>query len=91
MNRIQCTVHGKVQGVGFRYWTQKKALALGLCGWVKNLPDGSVALEAQGAENALTDFMDALHHGPLFSKVTQIECSWKDALPEPEQTFLITY
>ncbi|ABB39240.1 acylphosphatase [Oleidesulfovibrio alaskensis G20] len=48
MNRIACTVHGRVQGVGFRYWTKRKAAALGLRGWVKNAPDGTVMLEAAG-------------------------------------------
>lgn len=49
--------YGRVQGVGFRYYAVNKANQLGLTGWVKNLPDGSVEMEAQGAEAAIDELI----------------------------------
>lgn len=47
------TIEGKVQGVSYRYYCREKALSLGLSGYVKNLPDGSVFIEATGEKDAL--------------------------------------
>ncbi|MFV0421432.1 acylphosphatase [Oleidesulfovibrio sp.] len=89
MERIRCTVHGRVQGVGFRYWTQKKATSLGLSGWVKNCSDGTVQLEATGLEEQLSDLVEALNEGPLFSKVTQVDCKRLQSSGATENEFLI--
>ena len=48
--RIHIVFYGRVQGVGFRYYAVNKANQLGLTGWVKNLPDGTVEMEVQGEE-----------------------------------------
>jgi acylphosphatase len=58
------TVLGHVQGVFFRASTADKAKALGLAGQVKNLPDGSVFIEAEGEDTALGEFVKWTHHGP---------------------------
>ena len=49
--------YGRVQGVGFRYYAVNKANQLGLTGWVRNLPDGSVEMEAQGYEEQIDELI----------------------------------
>jgi len=65
-------VVGRVQGVGFRQFAAARAKALGLIGWVRNLPDGSVEAEAQGDETILTEFEALLRRGPQLSQVDSL-------------------
>jgi len=55
-------VYGRVQGVGFRYWTVQVARAFGITGWVRNRPDYSVEIFAEGTGAALYDFFTAVEH-----------------------------
>lgn len=55
-------VEGRVQGVGFRYWTVQVAREFGITGWVRNCPDYSVEIFAEGECTALYDFFDAVRH-----------------------------
>jgi acylphosphatase len=57
MIRRRYRFHGKVQGVGFRNFCQEAALSRDTRGWVRNLPDGSVEMEAEAAENVLEDLL----------------------------------
>jgi acylphosphatase len=66
-------VRGRVQGVGFRWWTQRTGSALGLGGHVRNLSDGSVEVHAAGPGDALDAFERALHEGPPGSRVSSVE------------------
>jgi len=77
MKHADIKVFGRVQGVGFRFYTTKQARSLGIKGWVKNMPDGSVHCEAEGQESALNDFIKAVKKGPVSSKVkdTKVEKS----------------
>jgi acylphosphatase len=68
------TVSGRVQGVGFRNWTQKTAQKMNISGWVRNLSDGRVEIKAKGSEMDELKFWQACQKGPLFSKV--IESNW---------------
>ncbi len=68
------TVSGRVQGVGFRNWTQKTAQKMNISGWVRNLSDGRVEIKAQGSETDELQFWQACQKGPLFAKV--IESNW---------------
>ena len=68
------TVAGRVQGVGFRAWTERQARKLGLSGWVRNLSDGRVEIMAKGEEKSELIFWQACQKGPLFAKV--IEINW---------------
>lgn len=70
----RCIISGIVQGVGFRYWTRDTARSLNLQGWVRNLPDGTVELEAFGPEDSLRTLQDLLHEGPPYSRVTEVRC-----------------
>ena len=55
-------VEGRVQGVGFRYWTVQVAREFGITGWVRNCPDYSVEIFAEGEGSALYDFFNAVQH-----------------------------
>jgi acylphosphatase len=65
----QYVVQGRVQGVGYRYFALREAEALGVNGFARNLPDGTVEVLAEGPEEALTRFEEKLRAGPAFSRV----------------------
>ena len=73
---VRCTVHGRVQGVGFRYTTVKQAHRLGLTGWVRNDYDGTVEVVAEGPEQAVRRLVDRLKKGPPAARVTRVDVSW---------------
>jgi acylphosphatase len=66
-------IYGRVQGVGFRWWTRSLALGLGIRGSVRNRPDGSVELRAAGDQDAMAKFRAALNEGPPGSTVERID------------------
>ncbi len=74
--RFEATVSGRVQGVGFRYYVLDTAAALGLDGWVANLPDGTVACVAEGSREALVALESALRSGPAGSRVDAVRIAW---------------
>ncbi len=65
-------ITGRVQGVGFRWFTVQAAERCGVVGWVENRRDGSVSGEAQGSSEALADLINELRQGPGFSRVDDI-------------------
>lgn len=69
-------VEGHVQGVGFRDFTRKRARALALRGYVRNLPDGSVEAAAEGPAEALEAFVCDLRRGPSGSRVRACQVRW---------------
>ena len=71
-------VSGYVQGVGYRYFCYRRARDLGLCGWVRNEPDGSVALVAEGDRGSLEALITELKLGPPGSSVTRIDVTWRE-------------
>lgn len=73
----QAVVHGFVQGVGFRAWTERQALALELEGWVKNLPNGDVEVLIEGEKEAVDQMLEALHHGPALSLVREVKVKFE--------------
>jgi acylphosphatase len=66
-------VNGNVQGVGFRFFVQDRAIALGLSGWARNVDDGRVEVYAVGPANRLSDLAAALHLGPPMADVRSVE------------------
>ena len=66
-------IFGKVQGVGFRYYTTKKALEFGITGFVRNLPDGSVYIEADGDKESMEAFISWCKIGPSWARVSKIK------------------
>ncbi len=78
MKEIFCTVHGRVQMVMFRDFCCRKGRSLGLHGYVKNCPDGSVEVVAQGHEGHLRKYVDLLNKGSLLSRVDNVEVQWRE-------------
>ena len=83
MKRIIINVHGHVQGVFFRYTTRKVARRLGLTGFVKNMGDGSVYIEAEGPEDKLKELLAFSKKGPEHARVERVECEYS----EPRNAF----
>ena len=81
-------VYGKVQGVGFRFYTQKKAQELMLKGFAQNKPDGSVYIEAEGNADKLELFILWCNDGPSWARVTKVEQQFVPVLGK-ENGFLI--
>ena len=73
---VHLRVSGLVQGVGFRYHAYRSAMQLGLTGWVKNLPDGSVETEAEGDRSALEEYIKDLKVGPRSAVVRGVDVKW---------------
>ncbi len=67
--RRRFRVEGRVQGVGFRWWTLRRGRAAGLRGWVRNLPDGAVEVEVEGSSATVADFRRDLERGPIAARV----------------------
>jgi acylphosphatase len=79
MVEIYCIVSGNVQGVRYRDYVQVSASELGVVGWVKNLPDGTVGVCAQGLPDTLKEFVEYLHEGSLNAKVDAVSVDWRTA------------
>ena len=82
-------VHGRVQGVGFRYSAVMEAQKLNLCGWVKNAANGDVEVWAEGPAEKLNLFLKWLRRGPQFSAVDSVEKT--DVVPRGYSNFGVDY
>ena len=69
-------IHGRVQGVGFRYFARARATFCGLAGYVRNLPDGEVEVRAAGAQDSLDELVCDLRQGPRMSSVVDCIVEW---------------
>jgi acylphosphatase len=74
--RLHAIVHGRVQGVNFRYYTQQRARELGLTGYVRNLWDRTVEVVAEGSRSVLEELLVFLRTGPRAAFVTQVDTRW---------------
>lgn len=77
--RLSAWVHGRVQGVGFRWWTRARALELGLTGFAANKPDGRVHVVARGSRDACERLVDLLRSGGTPGSVDNVVEDWSDA------------
>jgi len=75
MASYRYVVRGRVQGVGYRYFVMREAAALGVSGFARNLPDGTVEVIAEAAEDVLELFEDRLRQGPSFASVKDLDRS----------------
>jgi acylphosphatase len=73
IERRHIGLRGEVQGVGYRYFAQREATALGVAGWIRNRLDESVEIEAQAEPDALNRFEAAMRHGPGLAYVSSAE------------------
>ncbi len=76
---IHITIEGRVQGVGFRYFTREQAEKLHLTGWVRNTFDGNVEAYAEGSQPELDSWLALLQRGPVSAFVTNIHKEWTPA------------
>ena len=75
---IRVTVHGRVQGVFYRDFTLWHASELGLRGYVRNQPDGTVTVYAEGEKAKLEELVSHLKDGPPSSRVDKLDINWGD-------------
>jgi acylphosphatase len=78
MERVRVIVHGRVQGVFFRANTIKEARRLGLSGFVRNRPDGTVEAAAEGEREPLERFVEWCRRGPPMSRVDRLDVTWEE-------------
>ena len=76
--RLQAIVHGRVQGVNFRYYTQLRARELGVTGYVRNKWDGTVEVVAEGEREAVEKLLEFLKVGPRAAWVQRVDSQWPD-------------
>ncbi|GAA0853757.1 acylphosphatase [Streptosporangium amethystogenes subsp. fukuiense] len=76
--RLTAWVRGRVQGVGFRWWTRSRALELGLVGWARNTADGRVEVVAQGAEKSCAMLLELLRGGETPGRVDGVVERWSE-------------
>ena len=81
MNARRLRIEGRVQGVGYRAWMMREARRLGLSGWVRNRPDGSVEAVVAGPEPAVQALLTACRRGPMPARVDRIQEDFAE-LPE---------
>ena len=87
--RMTATVHGRVQGVGYRYWTHHTAHGLPLVGGtVRNLSDGGVEVKAEAtSKEPLNQLLTELRHGPTTAHVEDVDVIFEDAVPATTEGF----
>ena len=85
MKAVQARVVGRVQGVSFRWYAEERARALGVTGWVRNEPDGSVLLHAEGDDNAVDALVAWCRTGPSAARVSDVAV--REAAPTGAESF----
>lgn len=88
--RARIKVYGRVQGVYYRSTARDVARELGLTGWVRNLPDGSVEAVVEGEEEAVKKFIEWCRKGPPLAVVKNLEVEWEEYKNE-FKTFEVRY
>ncbi len=76
--RASVRIRGMVQGVGFRYFTQRICLQYHLTGWVRNLPNGDVEAVFEGRESEVRQVLEGCRRGPGGARVEEILIDWED-------------
>ena len=87
-DRVRVRITGRVQGVGFRFCASREAHALGLHGWVQNMPDGRVEGEFEGARELLERMVAWCERGPSYAHVERVDVEWESG-PARHATFVI--
>ncbi len=87
---LHAVVHGRVQGVYFRSFVVKRGKELGLTGYARNLPDGTVEVRAEGYTEQLQKLIDELKKGPPAARVVNVDTDWSEST-EGHTAFRIRY
>ena len=80
--RLKLIISGRVQGVCYRWFTRDTAAELGLTGWVRNLPDGTVEAVVEGERDKLEQLLGWCRRGPDLARVTDIQAEWEEGTGE---------
>ena len=88
MKRARVVVSGVVQGVFFRTETRDRARSLGVAGWIRNVPDGTVEAAFEGDDERVDSMVEWCRRGPSGASVEQVEVEWVE--PEGEAGFSIS-
>ena len=89
--QVHIYVSGRVQGVGFRFFTIGCARSFGVTGWVKNLFDGRVEIEAEGEVANLKMFLDEIRIGPSHAHVSHVSDQWSEIASPKHRDFSLSY
>lgn len=89
-HRLLAIVSGVVQGVNYRGYACRCAYQLGLCGWIRNLPNGTVECVVEGSEDIIRKFVDCLWQGSPASRVQDVALEWFPASGE-FHNFVVRY
>ncbi len=90
MIEMRCVVSGKVQAVAYRAFVEAAAAELGIVGYARNLPDGTVEVLAQGDPSILKEFVEYLHEGSLLAEVEGVAVEWA-SVKKPLDDFSIRH
>lgn len=82
MKRLHLKLYGRVQGVNFRSFIREKAHELGLSGWVKNMPDGTVETVVEGEEEKINEYIQWCEIGPPAARVEETQEKWEEPTGE---------
>lgn len=78
LSRVHVFVSGRVQGVAYRYFVERRAAEIPVTGWVRNLRDGRVEIIAEGEKADLEGFLGVLRQGPRMANVDDLDILWED-------------
>lgn len=78
LSRVHVFVSGRVQGVAYRYFAERRAAEIPVTGWVRNLRDGRVEIMVEGEKADLESFLGFLRQGPRMAKVDDLDFLWED-------------
>jgi acylphosphatase len=87
LKRAKVIVRGSVQGVFFRAEARDRARSLGLAGWVRNVPDGTVEAVFEGEDERVKSMVEWCSRGPAGARVGKVDVDWSE--PEGDQGFSI--
>ena len=78
LSRVHVFVSGRVQGVAYRYFVERRAAEIPVTGWVRNLRDGRVEIMAEGEKADLEGVLGVLRQGPRMANVDDLDILWED-------------
>jgi acylphosphatase len=87
VKRARIRARGRVQGVFFRSEARDRARSLGLAGWIRNVPDGSVEAVFEGEDERVDALLAWCRRGPAGARVDEVEVTWED--PREEASFRV--